>query len=203
VPIITFLQDVFSIAKGPYHHKIGRHTQRFCSKAAKYSGNEMQKKIFFVTAICADEFVAALLGVDNKRQKEMFKKRILKNKIAKQQIVIALRIYMSAILTLISSQKEILLQKTGLEEQELLRMWCFIFEYLSSNMQLFNELLLPAYQHDGIDGLSMSVGKSVIDQLFVVNDALNSFELEFLQRTMVEDVTAVLRLLEAGRVEAS
>jgi hypothetical protein len=82
-------------------------------------------------------------------------------------------------------------------------MWCFIFEYLSSNMQLFNELLLPAYQHDGIDGLSMSVGKSVIDQLFVVNDALNSFELEFLQRTMVEDVTAVLRLLEAGRVEAS
>jgi hypothetical protein len=45
----------------------------------------------------------------------MFKKRILKNKIAKQQIVIALRIYMSAILTLISSQKEILLQKTGFE----------------------------------------------------------------------------------------
>jgi hypothetical protein len=48
VPIITFLQDVFSIAKGPYHHKIGRHTQRFCSKAAKYSGNEMQRKYFLL-----------------------------------------------------------------------------------------------------------------------------------------------------------
>jgi hypothetical protein len=203
VPIITFLQDVFSMAKGPYHHKIGRHTQRFCSKAAKCSTNEMQKKIFFVTAICADEFVAALLGVDNKRQIEPFKKRTLKTKIAKQQIVIALRIYMSAILTLISSQKDILLQKTGLEEQELLRLWCFIFEYLPSDMQLFNELLLPAYQHGGIDGLSMSVGKSIIDQLFVVNDTLNPSELEMLQRTMIEDITAVLRLLEAGRVEAS
>ncbi len=203
MPIITFLQDVFSMAKGPYHHKIGRHTQRFCSKAAKCSTNEMQKKIFFVTAICADEFVAALLGVDNKRHIEPFKKRTLKTKIAKQQIVITVRIYMSAILTLISSQKEILLLKTGLEEQELLRMWCSIFEYGPSDMQLFNELLLPAYQHDGIDGLSMSVGKSIIDQLFVVNDALNPSELEMLQKTMIEDITAVLRLLEAGRVEAS
>ncbi|WP_237715544.1 hypothetical protein [Pelosinus fermentans] len=163
----------------------------------------MQKKIFFVTAICADEFVAALLGVDNKRHIEPFKKRTLKTKIAKQQIVITVRIYMSAILTLISSQKEILLLKTGLEEQELLRMWCSIFEYGPSDMQLFNELLLPAYQHDGIDGLSMSVGKSIIDQLFVVNDTLNPSELEMLQRTMIEDITAVLRLLEAGRVEAS
>ncbi|EIW19211.1 hypothetical protein SAMN04515679_4387 [Pelosinus fermentans] len=203
MPVITFLQDVFSMAKGPYHHKIGRHTQRFCSKAAKCSTNEMQKKIFFVTAICADEFVAALLGVDNKRHIEPFKKRTLKTKIAKQQIVITVRIYMSAILTLISSQKEILLLKTGLEEQELLRMWCSIFEYGPSDMQLFNELLLPAYQHDGIDGLSMSVGKSIIDQLFVVNDTLNPSELEMLQRTMIEDITAVLRLLEAGRVEAS
>ncbi len=203
VPIITFLQDVFSIARGSYHHKIGRHTQRFCSKAAKYSGNEMQKKIFLVTAICADEFVAALLRVDNKKQIKIFENRTLKNKIAKQQIVIALRIYMSAILTLISFEKEVLLQKTGLEEQELLRLWCFIFEYLPSDMQLFNELLLPAYQHDGIVGLSMSVGKSMMDQLFAVNVALNPSELENLQRTMVGDITAVLRLLGAGRVEAS
>jgi len=201
VPIITFLQDVFSMAKGSYHYKVGRHTQRFCSNAAKCSTNEMQKKIFFVTAICADEFVAALLGADNKRQIEIFQKRTLKTK--KQQIVIALRIYMSVILTLISSQKDILLQKTGLEEQELLRMWCSIFEYGPSDMQFFNELLLPAYQHDGIDGLSMSAGKSMIDQLFVVNDALNPPELEILQKTMVEDITAVFRLLEAGRVEAS
>jgi hypothetical protein len=202
VPIITFLRDVFSMAKGPYHRKIGKHTQRFCSNAAKYSRNEVQKRIFLVAAICADEFIATLLRLENKRPDDPFKGRTLQNKIAKQQVTGALRIYMSAILTLISSRKDVLLQKTGMQEQELLHMWCSMFEYLPPDIKVFNEWMLPVYQQDGIDGLNMLVGKNVIDLFFIEKDALSLSEAEALQKIIVEDAAAVVRILQTDSVEA-
>ena len=201
MPIITFLQDIFSVAKGPYHRKIGRHTQRFCSKAAKRSTNEMQKRTFFMVAICADEFIAALIGVDNKRQVEPFKELTLKQKISKQEITAALRTYLSAILILISSHKEILLQQTYMQEQELLHTWCDIFEYLPSDMQTFNEVLLPAYQQGGIEDLSVLVGKNIREYLFVGNGVLGLSQREALQNIMVEDTVAVVRFLETKKVK--
>lgn len=202
MPIITFLQDLFSVAKGPYHRKIGRYTQRFCSRAAKGTTNEIQKKIFLITAICADELIAALIGLDNKRQVEPFKGRTLKQKLAKQQVTVALRVYLSAILTLMSAQKELLLQKTGFQEQELLNTWCSIFEYSPSDIELFNEVLLHAYQQSGIDGLSELVGKNILKQLFLVNDVMSLSEIECLQKIMVEDAAAVVRVLYTDKLEA-
>lgn len=202
MPIITFLQDVFSIAKGPYHQKIGRHTQRFCSRAAKHSENEVQKKIFFVAAICADEFVATLLRLKNKKSLDPFEGRILQNKIAKQQIVRVFRVYISALLTLMSSQKERLLEKTGMQEHELLHLWCSIFEYSSFDMQMFNEFMLPVYRQEGIDGLSILLGENALNQLFIVNDVLSPFEIEKLQKIIVEDAAALLRVLQQRRAEA-
>ena len=201
LPIITFLQDIFSVVKGPYYRKVGRHTQRFCSKTVKRSTNKMQKKVFFIVAICADEFIAALIGVDNKRQVEPFKERTLKQKISKQQITMALRIYLSAILTLLSSQKELLLQQTGMEEQQLLQTWCSIFEYLPSDMQLFDKVMLPEYQQGGIESLRVLVGKNISEQLFLVNDELSLSEMEFLQKIMVEDAAAVVQVLQAEGVK--
>jgi hypothetical protein len=200
LPIITFLQDIISSVKGPYHRKIGRHTQRFCGKAVKCSKNEMQKKMFFIITICADEFIAALIGADNKRQVEHFKWRTVKPKIVKRQMITAFHVYISALLTLISVQKKLFLKRTGMGEQELLQVWCSIFEYLPSDMQLFNEVLLPAYQQKGIEGLSVVVGKNMIDQLFIENDGLNPLELKILQNIMLEDVAAVLRPLAASEL---
>jgi hypothetical protein len=203
VPVITFLQDIFSIAKGPYHRKIGRHTQRFCRKAVKHSTNKVQQKMFLVAAICADELIATLLGLENKRQVNPFQNRTLKNKIAKQQVVRILHVYLSAILTLMSSQKDRLLQRIGMEEQKFLYIWCSIFEYLPSDMQMFNELMVPVYQQEGIDGLSILVGQNILEQLFVVNDVLSTSEVETLQKIIVEDAAAVVRFLQTDKAEAS
>lgn len=203
VPIITFLQDVFSIAKGSYHRKVGRHTQRFCSKAVKFSINELQKRIFFVAAICADEFIATLLALDNKRQVNPFQGQTLKNKIAKRQILGVLHVYMSAILILMSSQKDIVLQEIGMEEENFLDIWCTVFEYSPSDMKMFNELILPVYQQEGIDGLGILVSQYAIEQLFIVNDVLSSSEVETLQKIIVEDAVAMVRVLQTDKAEAS
>ena len=201
MPIITFLQDIFSIAKGPYHRRLGKYTQRFCNKAAQRSGNGIQKKIFLITAICADEFIGALMGLNSKRQIEPFKGRTLKQKLAKQQVTVALRVYLSAILILISSQKDLLLEQTDLQEQELLTAWCAIFEYSPSDMQLFNEVLLHAYQQRGIEGLSMLAGKHMIEELFIGNEALSHAEKSTLEKIMVEDAAAVVRVLHISKQE--
>lgn len=201
MPIVTMLQDIFSVVKGPYYRKVGRHTQRFCSRAAKRSKNEVQKKLFLITAICADEFIAALIGVDNKRQVDQLKGRVLKEKIRKPQMTAALRVYTSALLTLLSSHKELLLQQTCMQEQELLHTWCEIFEYLPVERQLFNDVLLPAYGQGGIEALSLLVGKNMMEHLFLDNGALNPLQLEALQHIMIEDTVAVVRALKTEKVE--
>jgi len=201
MPIITFLQDIFSAVKGPYHRKVGRHTQRFCSRAVKRSTNQMQRKTFFIVAICADEFIASLIGVDDKRQVEPFKGRTLQQKISKKQVRAALRMYMSAILTLVSAQKGLLLQQMHLDEQQLLHTWCSIFEYLPTDMQLFNDML-PEYQQGGMEGLCKLAGHHILSQLFMDNGLLSPAEMECLQKIMAEDATAVVRTLKLEKVEA-
>lgn len=202
MPIITFLQDIFSIGKGPYHRKIGRHTQRFCSKAVKRSANELQKKTFFIAAICADELVSTLVGLADKRQLAGFNGRTVQPKLARQQIVAALRVYLSAILTLTSSQKELLLQTTELQEQELLQAWCWIFEYAPADMQLFDNEFLPSYQQQGLEGLSRLAGTHLMEYLFEEKDVLSPLEMENLQSIMLDDVQAIVRVLQKGKVAA-
>lgn len=201
MPIITILQDIFSVVKGPYHRKIGKHTQRFCSKAVKQSKNEVQKKLFFIAAICADELIASLIGADNKRQVEPFQGRILKQKISKEQLTMALRTYLSAILTLMSSHKGILLEQACMQEQELLHTWCEIFEYLPSDRQLFNDVLLPAYRRGGIDELSVLVGENIMEKLFLGDGTLNVLQIEILQNIMIEDAVAVVQVFTTEKVK--
>ena len=201
MPIITFLQDIFSFAKGPYHRRIGRHTQRFCRRTVKHSANQVQKKMFLVTAICADEFIATLLGLENKRQIHPFQSRILKDKLGAQQIISVFPVYMSTILNLLSSQKERLLQKAHMEEQHFLYSWCFIFEYSPADIKMFNEWMVPVFQQEGIRSLSTLIGQNVLEQLFIVDDALRTSELETLQKIISEDAAAVARVLMNDIVE--
>ena len=196
MPIITFLQDIFAATKGRYYRTVGRHTQKFCSKAVNMSVNDAQKRIFFVTAICADELIAALMGVDKKRQVGPFNNRILKQKLSKQQIAAALRVYMSGILTLASTHKDALLAESGMQEEELLHVWCKVFDYSPSDMDLFDAVLLPAYRQGGIITLSTLVGKSILEHLFVTNEAMSSVETALLQNIMLEDAAAVIQIVQ-------
>lgn len=193
MPIITFFQDIFAATKGRYYRTVGRHTQKYCSKAVKMSRNETQKRIFFIAAICADELIAALIKVDKKRQVQPFTGRTIKRKLPKQQISAALRVYASGILTLTSHHKDVLLAGAGLEEQELLGIWCRVFDYSSSDMDFFDTVLLPAYQQGGIDALSQLIGKTILDHLFETNDAMSPAEAEILQDIMLEDAAAVVQ----------
>lgn len=202
MPIITFLQDIFAATKGRYYRTVGRHTQKFCSKAVKLSVNDAQKRIFFVTAICADEVIAALMGVAQKRQLGSFNARTLKQKLPKQQITAALRVYMSGILTLTSSHKQALLAVSGMQEEELLHVWCKVFDYSPSDMDLFDTALLPAYRQGGIITLSTLVGKSILEHLFVTNEAMSPAETKFLQNIMLEDAAAVIQIVQTAAREA-
>lgn len=200
MPIITFLKDIFAAAKGCYHRTVGRHTQQFCTQAAKLSRNGVQKKIFFVTAICADEFIAALIGVDAKRPVGAFRERKLKPRLSAREISAALRIYISGILTLTSLHKTELLAKAELQEQELLQAWCRVFGYLPADMEVFDTVLLPAYQQGGITALSNLVGTAVLEQLFLpAGGAMSPEENAHLEQLLLEDATAVIRLVQSGR----
>ena len=202
MPIITFIKDIFAAAKGPYHRNVGRHTQRFCAKAVKVAGNQVQKKIFFVAAICADEFIAAVTGMDNKRQ-PVFPDRTVRNKLNRQQMTTALRAYMSAVLVLISSYKEGLLTHSGLQEPELLQAWCAVFEYGPSDMQLFDDMLLPAYRQGGIAALAAGLAQAVFNQVMTGSTALSLAEADALQTILLEDAAAVIRVLQPGTGVAS
>lgn len=196
MPVITFLQDIFAAAKGRYFRSVGRHTQKFCSQAAKFAGNDVQKKILLITAISADELVAALIGVDNKRPAGAFGGRTGKHRLTRQQITAALRVYLSGLLTLTSAHKKALLAQAGLEEQELLQLWCRVFDYAAADMQLFDECLLPAYRQEGSLGVSRLVGKRILDCLFQPAGEMSPAETELLHNAMLEDAAAVIRVIQ-------
>lgn len=193
MPIITFLQDIFAATKGPYHRKVGRHTQTYCRRAVKNARNEMQKKLFFVSAICADELIAALLGVDDKREVAAFKERKLPKTVKAKQVTAAFRIYLSALLVLTSAHKDRILTGTGCNERELLHAWCSVFNYQNPDMQFFDEAVLPAYQGKGLAELSKITGRAILEQLFATEGELSQAERKTLENIMVEDAAAVVR----------
>jgi hypothetical protein len=190
IPVITFLNDMLSFVKGPYHRHVGRHTQRFCQRAVQRTTDECQKRVLMVSAIAADELVAAILGVSDRNPSGPFQPRVYK-KITKMQVTKALRMYTSALLVLLGKHKELLLQKTKFTEQELLQVWCWVFDYSPSDMQLFDQIFLPAYAQKGIDGLAEIVGRNIIDT-FYSSASLNALEIEALRDILIDDVTAII-----------
>lgn len=199
MPVITFMQDLLGVAKGPFYHKVGRHTIRFCRQAVKVSANESQKKLWLTAGIAAEELVAGLLRFDNKRNMEQFKKRIVRKKINKQQVLRVLRAYLSAIVVSISTYKYDIIQGTSMTEENFLRAWCSIFEYKLEDMQVFDEILLPAWQQSGFEGLVRSIGNIITDNLFVDNDELSTEELKELMVVLRGDVSNILQYFKRSQ----
>ena len=192
MPVITFMQDLLAVTKGPFYHKIGRHTIRFCRQAIKVSANDLQKKLWLTAGIAAEELVAGLLKFDNKKNMEQLKTRIVRKDLKKQQVLRVLRVYLSAIVVSISTYKNEIIQGTLMTEESFLRTWCSIFEYKLEDMQVFDEILLPAWQQSGLEGLVRSMGNLITENLFVDHDELNTEELQELMTILVEDVSNIL-----------
>lgn len=201
------------MAKGPYHRLIGQNTQRFCTRAAAKAVGEEHKRAMFITAAGADEYLAGLLGLSGgkggpsgpsgipgesdgksarpgKSEKGDLRAALAK-KVTGRQTAAAMRAYASAALILLGPDKERVLASSGIGEAEWMQRWCFAFEYQPGDMRLFNEALLPAYQH-GLDGLAATAAKAMSEALFPGGNEEFQADVEALKKSLLHDVTAIL-----------
>lgn len=182
-------------AKGRRSRLVGRHTQDFLSRAAKRSSNDLQRKVFFIAAVCSDELIASLLNIDIKPALSSFNTRQVKRRIRSTAITTSMRIYLSALLVAISSQKAIFLEKTQIEENTLLEIWCWIYSYQPTDMTTFNDLLLPAYQQKGLDGLAHCAGEQIVKVLYEDGQDLSKPECDAISQLLTDDASAMLRAI--------
>lgn len=193
---MTFLPDVLGFAKSPYKRQLGRHTLRFTRRAVKKAVNESQKRLWVKAGVAAEEFVAALLELDNRRNAAPFHKRILRENIAKKQVLSGLRTYLSAIIVLISTHKDDILQRTAMTEQTFLQVWCWVFEYQQEDMKVFDEILLPAYRQFGYGGLIRETGKIFAENYYHNTGELTQEEITLLERILFDDVAGILQYVK-------
>jgi hypothetical protein len=185
---------MLSLVKGPYYRHVGRHTQRFCRRAVRQATNEAQKRVLMISAVAADESVATLLDLGDVKSAGL-QPRIFKT-VTRNQATDALRVYLSALLVLLGGNKEQLLHKTCWAEAALLNTWCWVFEYRPADMELFDQILLPAYSQHGITGLAAAAGKAITETLFSSADGLHAKEIEALAAILADDAAALIRNLE-------
>ena len=67
MPVLTFLHDALAYAKGPHYRYLGRHTKTFCSRAARQAKTPVQRRVWFSTAISADEVIGSLARLETRR----------------------------------------------------------------------------------------------------------------------------------------
>ena len=195
MPVITFLQYVSSLAKGPYHRLVGRHSQRYCQLAFQKAGSECRKNLLTLAAVSADEVVADMLGLSSGKDKNIFEKRPY-GKISKNQATRAMRVYTSALLVLLGNKKELLLEKAALSERELLDFWCRFFEYQPADMQVFDQILLTSVMEGGVPGLAETVAKTMAGILFPVPTRFSKREIAALEDVLLADAARIILGME-------
>jgi hypothetical protein len=204
MPVLTFLRDAIDYAKGPYHRHIGRHTKTFCARAAGNSKTASQKRIWLATAISADEAMASIARLENRRPVGPLALWQTAPKAKPRHYLKALRIYLSALLVLYGTCKAELLEYMGLAEGEFMDQWKSIFRYDGTDQALFDETLVPAFRAKGLDGLVSVTGKLLHDVLFQQGSGpeneqdfqMDKGESAALQGLLVDDLAALKRNLE-------
>lgn len=195
MPVITLLQDVFMAFKGPYERYVGKHTVNFCKRVGRQKLHEGLRQTLIISAVSADEVVAALLKVDNRRDITAFSEISPRQKPKPSFVKLALKAYMSALLVVFGAHKQQLLAVANKNEQEFIKLWIHIFGYDNEDMALFNDLL-QSYQKNGLKGIS-EVLAAVMDgciweQTFVVQEG----HLQFFAENIAKDVAAIVAQLD-------
>lgn len=192
MPIVTFLHDLVGCVKGPYYRLVGRHTQRFLSRAAGKTKSEIQKKTLFIAAAGADDVIAEFCGVQ--RGAKGFGKNAAEKALTKKAVHNALRGYLSTLLILLGGQKEQLLKRLELEEAAWMRLWCEVFEYNEGDMARFNQILLPAYQQGGVEGLIKAACDAIANDLSPLTQRTGLIITETAVKAgLTKDVAAILK----------
>jgi hypothetical protein len=200
MPVLTFLRDAIDYAKGPYFRHIGRHTKAFCSRAARFSKTAVQRRIWLATAISADETIASIASLEDRRPVGPLARWQVRPKAKPLHYLKAIRVYLSALLILYSTCKSELLEKMGLAEGEFMDQWKSIFQYDAADQKIFDNALTPAFRKKGIDGLVNCTGQLIRETLFQSvgnpDSGLEQQEFAALQDLLVDDLAALKRNLE-------
>ena len=124
---------------------------RKCLMNAKSrSTNEGMKRFFLICGVSANDGIKNLLEKNELTFNGYWSHRRYFAKI-KSQVPLVVKSYLSCLLLLLSSQKTLIFQKTGLNESDLLAYWCTIFKYDDQDKVYFNDLLKTVSQDtDGI-----------------------------------------------------
>ena len=197
MPVITFIKDIMAKARGAYYYQVARHTQVFCQRAASQAANPQQRRMFFVGAAAADEVISGLLKLGPGTHCSDYTLRT--GKVSKQAVLGAMKVYLSALLVLLGTQRDQVLASTVLDEQALLKKWCSIYDYNIEDRQLFNETLLAAFKSGGLEALTQAAGHYMVSRLFITASPLESKELSAIERALVVDLTAILRNIGAEK----
>ena len=196
ITAITAIQDFLSGAKRTYYRKVGKQTIKFYKRASKISVNEHQRRILMTATISVDEVVAALLGFDHKRNAEAFKERHSCRKMNRKELLTAMRCYLSSLLILCATFKDILIAKVEMPENDFMAGWRLAFEYSTADMQIFDDILATAFRSKGIKGLVEVLGRQMVNTLFQEKQPLSGMEAASLQDMILDDMAAIKRYVE-------
>jgi len=182
-----------SSGKGQYRRLLGNHTHLFCSRAVTRATNEIHKKILFIASAGADDFMAKNIGVQVDKKKKVFfptKKNPLGKNVNSKNCATALRVYLSALMILLTNDKDVLLEKTGLNELEWLNSWCWVFEYGAEDKDVFNSELITKYQQEGLAGLVQATLNMINTVLHLDKNEMDK-ALESLRDALIHDATVI------------
>lgn len=200
MPVLTFLRDAIDFAKGPYFRRVGRHTKAFCTRAAGYSKSDIQKRVWLATAISADEAVASIARLENRRPVGPLARWQVRPKAKPVHYLKAFRVYLSALLILYGTCKAELLEKMGLTEAEFMDQWKSIFQYSAADQAIFDGALTPAFLKKGMEGLVNCTGEQIREALFQPAGSpgikLEKQEFAALQDLLIDDLAALKRILD-------
>ncbi|MGO9137860.1 MAG: hypothetical protein ACLP9S_05350 [Syntrophales bacterium] len=194
--IIAVIQDFLSGPQRTYYRKVGKQTINFCKRASKVSVNEHQRRLLMTAAVSVDEVVASLLGLDHKRNAEAFKGRRPCRRVHKGELLAVMRSYLSALLIMCATFKEMFLAKVEMTEKDFMAGWRSAFEYSPADMQMFDGELAPAFRSKGVDGLVGALGQQMVNTLFQEKHPLNKMETAALRDLILDDMAAVKRYTE-------
>ncbi len=189
MPVITFLQDLFMAFKGPYERCVGKHTVNFCKRIGRHKLPEGIRRIFTISAISADEVVAALMRVDYRRTVAAFSEMPVRKKVDSRHVKYWLKAYLSALLVMFGTNKQQLLSTADQNEKAFIDAWTEMFSYGQDDMKLFNDLL-QRYQENGVQGIASALCLAM-EGIWEQKIEPQEQHVEFFAKNLTEDVESI------------
>jgi hypothetical protein len=118
--------------------------------------------------------------------------RGLGKKASGRQVRSAMKTYTSALLVQLGNNKDLLLKQMELNEAEWIKLWCRVFEYTPEDMQAFDQVMIPAFQKAGFDGLVKATGKQLVSALCAQDKGDADYK-KILKGALFKDIAAILR----------